>query len=226
MNNYCLPIIATSVHEIESVIGINIYMYQYFEIWIDYIEHFQTSQLVNLAKLYPGRLIVVFRRKLLERPLLDTEIHKQILAKLSLYDCYIDLDIFDQQSELAQIKGTHMETSVICSYHNYENTPSMTELSNIIASMMQYEPQIYKISCHCQNEQSALRLLELLLDLKVQKLKYIVLGMGDYGSITRLYGPLWGNHLNFLALRPGMESANGQLSIDQFKKISKTIGTR
>jgi 3-dehydroquinate dehydratase len=65
----------------------------------------------------------------------------------------------------------------------------------------------------------ALKLLLLQQNLAVQKKKHIVLGMGEFGTITRVYGTLWGNELIYAPIVKQEASAPGQLTKKELKDI-------
>lgn len=224
INNYCLPIVCASVKDIEVTIEENVNTFQYFEIWVDYLDTFEPDKIAKLVSLYPGRLIIVLRRKLLAPVQLSFDQHAYLLEHLAGLDMYLDLDIFDQKKQLQNLSLKTAHNALICSYHNYERTPTQAELDDIIASMEVFKPLIYKMSCQCPNEAASLQLLETLLALRSQHKRFIVLGMGKYGLATRIFGPAWGNELNFLVSKIDDASAPGQLTVDQFKSISKLIG--
>jgi 3-dehydroquinate dehydratase type I len=85
-------------------------------------------------------------------------------------------------------------------------------------------PTILKIATECQNDNDSLRLLDILLSLKETPQKYIILGMGSHGLITRVFGSLWGNELIFAPEKANEQSAPGQLTRKQLDNILQTIG--
>ena len=102
-------------------------------------------------------------------------------------------------------------------------TPEDNKLREIIDIMDEYRPTVYKIATMCTNERDALRLLQLLLELKKRNLKYILLGMGKSGVITRIFGTLWGNEMIFAPRVSIEQSAPGQLTRNQLENIFKEL---
>lgn len=217
MINYCLPIIKNKKADVLTTIEQNEKEYQFFEVWLDYIKNFDEAFLTQLINLLGEKLIVVFRRQHLEKPMMDQQKRLTMLALLKNADAIVDLDI----SQAEELKTTN--NNLLLSYHNYDNTPSNDALQKIITTMEQYHPTIYKIATMCQTEQDALRLLELQQALKQQNKKHIVLGMGEYGTITRIFGTLWGNEMIFAPKEKSEASAPGQLTKEQLEKILKRI---
>lgn len=223
LRKYCLPIIKNSQKDILKTIHANINEYHYFEIWIDYINSLNNKFIKEVKKLLNDRLIIVFRRLNLE------PIHLELNKRLSIIDILkesqslIDLDIFTQKNELNYIKNHKLEVKTIVSYHNYQITPEDNKLRKIFEIMNKYKPTVYKIATMCTTEKDALRLFQLLLKLKGKKLKYIILGMGKFGIITRIFGTLWGNEMIFAPKVSIEQSAPGQLTKDQLENIFKEL---
>lgn len=217
---YCLPIIAKSLTELKGIIAQYEGEYDYFEIWLDYLEDLSDTSLKELLALYHSRLLLVFRRQHLEpmRLAIKKRLHYASLAADS--KTYVDLDISSQQQELAATSG---KNQVIASYHNYSKTPGTNELQAIVQSMEIHKPAIYKLATACHSEADALRLLTLQQELKNQGKRVIILGMGEHGYATRIFGTLWGNEMIFAPPDTTMQSAPGQLTKSQLQAIFKEL---
>lgn len=223
MIKYCLPIIKNTKEDILKIIDTHQNDYQLFEVWVDYIKDLDISFIEELSSKLEQKLIIVFRRQNLEKINMDFEKIKQIIEVARNNGSTIDLDFTTQQKELDFIQENAMSVKTIISYHNYEITPTEAVLSDIIKKMRNYSPYIYKVACMCNNEENAIRLLQLLINLKKQKLKFIVLGMGEKGIITRIFGSLWGNDMVFAPYTNDEKSALGQLTKEQFEEIFSKI---
>lgn len=199
--------------------------YSFFEIWLDYIDDLKDEFVQQLIREYEGKLILLFRRQKLEEIHMDIEKQRGIINAIVNKNIYLDLDITMQQAELDYIKENNLNIKLITSYHNYEETPSSEELENRLQEMHYYKPEVYKIATYCQTEQDAITLLQLLLKLKQEEKKYIVLGMGEQGSVTRVFGTIWGNEMTFAPKEKTENSAPGQLTKMQLETIFKTLET-
>lgn len=220
MNNYCLPIIKKDKKNILEIIEKNKNEYSYFEIWLDYIQDINEDFIENLIQKYPNKIIFLFRRQDLEKNKMAANKRKGLLILLENKKAFIDLDI-SQQEELNFLDIS--KYNLILSYHNYTKTPENENLQKIIKTMEKYNPSIYKISTFCINDQDPLGLLNLLLQLKAENKKFIILGMGPKGLITRIFGSILGNELIFAPRKAKEQSAKGQLTLKQFKTIFSTI---
>lgn len=220
---YCLPIIKSSKEEVLQEILQNIDNYDFFEVWLEYIEGLDINFIEILLNKFNDKLILLFRRQNLERGKLSVDLRREIIKLLDSSDSLLDLDIFDQKEDLEFINQSNLRIKKIVSYHNYEQTPTLDELQKITEEMDKFNPTILKVSTFCQNKEDGLKLLSLILMLKKNNKKFIVLGMGAERLITRIFGALWGNEFNFAPIDLKEKSAEGQLTKRQLENILKEV---
>lgn len=218
---YCLPIIKNTKKEVAK--SLKIKGYNFYEIWLDYVRDLDDNFITDIAKKHEGKLIFLFRRQNLEKIRLSLEKRQSIISLLSKFNVFLDVDFLTQYDELEFLRQNIEKIKLILSYHNYKETPKLDYLLNLINKMKKYNPDIFKIATTCNKETDTLSLLNLLLKLKAQKLKYIVLGMGEKGLITRIFGPIWGNELIFTPQNLKETSARGQLTRKQLELIFEEI---
>ena len=220
--NYCLPIIKKNKEEIFKIIETNISDYQYFEVWLDYVENLDEAFITKLTNLLENHLIVLFRRLNLEPIIMDVQHRLDIISLVSTSESFLDLDI-TQKEELEYVQKNAIKINIIISYHDYHETPSDQKLKDILAEMKKYNPTIYKIATICVSEDDAIKLLQLQGILKKENKRHIVLGMGKFGTITRVFGALWGNEMIFAPETIEDQSAPGQLTKMQLENIFKQL---
>lgn len=218
-SKYCLPIVKSSKTEILSDISKMLNDYGFFEVWLDYVEDLDNEFIDELLEKYESKLVFVTRRKNLEKPKLDALFRKNLIEKLNSHKCYLDLDIYNQKDDLSAAKSSNL----IVSYHNYSETPDNKTLDKIVSEIKDFNPAIVKISTMCVKPDDSLRLLRVKRDLLEQGQKHIVLGMGELGKVTRVFGALWGNELIFIPENEKDSSAPGQISRTDFDKIIERI---
>lgn len=219
--NYCLPIIKENKNEILELIRTHQDEYQYFEIWLDHIEDPDKKFIDELTRNREEKLIFLFRRKNLEpiKMLLDKRF--EIIKSFNNSPVLIDLDL-SQNEEIDYIQKNDLKIKKIVSYHNYNETDG-GKLIGIIDTMDKYSPDIYKIATFCRDDKDALTLMNLQQKLKMKNLRHIVLGMGDYGLITRIFATLWGNEMIFAPIKESETSAPGQLIKTDLENIFSLI---
>jgi len=221
--NYCLPVIERSKGAVLSEIVRHEKDYACFEIWLDYIKGADVPFVRRLVEKYPGKLIFLFRRQKLGRVRMPLEDRKRIMQALNGQKAFLDLDV-SQKEELDFLILSGLKVRLIGSYHNYRETPGTAELQHIASTIAAHKPEAVKIATFCKSEEDALRLLYLQLWLKHYKRDHIVLGMGPYGAVTRVFGTLWGNELIFAPERDDEMSAPGQLTRGQLENIFRSLG--
>lgn len=210
-NKYCLPIMKNTKREVIK--SLKIKGYGFYEIWLDYIRDLDDQFIVDITKKAQEKLIFLFRRQ-------------KIISTLSKFNVFLDIDFLTQYEELEFLRQSFGKSKLILSYHNYKETPKLDYLLNLINKMEKFNPDIFKIATMCDKETDALNLLNLLLRLKEQRLKYIILGMGEKGLITRIFGSIWGNQLIFAPQNLKDKSAKGQLTKKQLELIFKELYAR
>lgn len=222
MVKYCMPIIASGREEILDAIASNGESYHYFEVWLDYCECDRLKLVEELSEGYPGRVIFLFRRQNLEEIQMSLEERFELLTSLSGKPILLDLDISTQQDEINYCSTEGLGIDTILSFHNYTETPD--SFDEIVREMEEAGAGVYKFSTYCNSESDAVRLLNLQSALKGKGYRHIVLGMGDYGKITRIFGTLWGNEMIFAPLTKDGESAPGQLTRSELESIFGVLG--
>jgi 3-dehydroquinate dehydratase type I len=220
---YCLPILRPSKAEVLTAIASHRPVYQFFEVWLDYISDFDSEFVKLLLNEFGDELVLVFRRQGLEPIKMPLEQRLEVIDLLAGSPALLDLDI-SQTDELKHLKTLKQPVQLLASYHNYEQTPDDAKLRAIVETMELYQPAIYKLATFCTSTEDALRLLRLLLQLKTAGKRAILLGMGESGQITRIFGALWGNELTFAPMQLENASAPGQLTRDQLEIIFKELG--
>ncbi|MBI4038447.1 type I 3-dehydroquinate dehydratase [Candidatus Daviesbacteria bacterium] len=221
---YCLPIIKNTKEEVLQEVLQSLRSYDFFEVWVDYIENRDENFVQDLIGQFKEKLIIVSRRQNLEEVSMNLEKRLKIISLLENSQSMIDLDILMQKDELDQIKNKKMKVKTIISYHNYQETPDDSKLKEIIDTMKIYDPEVFKIATKCNNQKDALRLLGLLLAMKEKDVKAIILGMGESGIITRIFGTIWGNEMIFAPKNLAESSAPGQLTKEQLETIFRVLG--
>jgi len=223
---FCIPIIKSSQKEVLSVIAKNKSKYDYFEIWLDYIEDLDVKFVQLLSKTHKENLIVLFRRQKLETPTMDTSLKHAILKALEGSKTLVDFDIKTQKKDVSHVASQKLKLSLILSYHNYESTPTDTFLNTVLKEMNKYSPLIYKISTFCKSDSDAIRLLSILVKLQKEHKQSIILGMGEHGIYTRICGMLLGNMFSFAPDTIADASAPGQLTRKELQGISKILSRK
>ncbi|KAJ7955028.1 Bifunctional 3-dehydroquinate dehydratase/shikimate dehydrogenase, chloroplastic [Quillaja saponaria] len=144
---------------------------------------------------------------------------------------YIDVELQVAHQFIDSISGKNPEnTKVIVSSHNYQYTPSVEDLGNLVARIQATGADVVKIATTALEITDVARIFQITVHSQVP---VIGLVMGDRGLISRVLCPKFGGYLTFGTLEPGVISAPGQptlkdlLSLYNFRHIgpdSKIFG--
>jgi 3-dehydroquinate dehydratase type I len=153
------------------------------------------------------------------RPGVYSENKRKELFALAIQNSatFIDLEIESGSEFLAEIKGL-LETStteLILSYHNFENTPSFSELNKILISCYYSGADLAKIATTIQQEQDLLSIFSLY----AEPGRKVLIGMGEKGVISRIAATFLGAEFSFAAPGNLEITAPGQLSVGEMKEI-------
>ena len=117
--------------------------------------------------------------------------------------------------KLAKEKGV----TVIISYHNYEATPSLAELNEIVNNCYGWGGDVAKVATLAKSRMDSARVLSLYDSDKT----VVALAMGKYGEITRVAATKLGAPFTFVALSAAAATAPGQLDLQQMKTIMQNM---
>lgn len=103
---------------------------------------------------------------------------------------------------------------VILSYHDFQRTPPVREITERLYRMQHLGADIAKVAVMPESQVDVLRLFQATTEARASGLKIpvIAISMGPLGAISRLAGWLFGSDLIFAAA--GRSSAPGQLPLD------------
>ncbi|MBN1169516.1 type I 3-dehydroquinate dehydratase [Candidatus Micrarchaeota archaeon] len=132
-----------------------------------------------------------------------------VLCHAPLIDVEIDACHRNQLITAAKKQGS----KVIVSHHDYEKTPSKSELAEIKKQCFDAGGDIAKIACMAHTDEDCDALLSF------ADPSTVVFGMGDFASHTRIASLFLGSPFAYAALDCGKETAPGQLTKAQIGEI-------
>jgi 3-dehydroquinate dehydratase-1/3-dehydroquinate dehydratase/shikimate dehydrogenase len=145
---------------------------------------------------------------------------------------YVDLELrADQRLRKRLLAATSLSpTRLVLSWHNFENTPSQTELDEVLAQMIESaagtpgnDKVIGKIVTTAHDPEDALRVLRLQEQAKTAHFPLSCFCMGEAGQITRLATLYLGGYMTYACLNDAQATAPGQLSLDQLQKLTALL---
>lgn len=201
--------LSLGIPDLERVLDL-IKEYELVEIRID-LCGFGKKEIAALCAKHEG-LIFTFRRtkKAPDQSRLDL-----LLFAVGKGARYIDADIGNQDYFLERLVGginQSEQTKLICSFHDYQGTPTNQVLFDRIIEMGKWEPAIKKIVCTSHGERDNERILSFNSSFS----NTIAFNMGDKGRSTRIKCVERGAPFTYIALE-NHKTAKGQMTLEEMK---------
>lgn len=212
-----LCVILTSPHDLVKNKYADLY-----ELRLDYFPYIDLHQIKQIRQSYDKPMIFTLRSVSQGGKFNGPDEEKLALIKTlaSLKPCYIDLEMGTPIEFIKEIKSSFPEVKILLSFHNFKETPN--NLSEILSEMKQYPADLYKIATMTHIPTDAFRLLEL------NENNITTMGMGEYGDITRILGPVFGAPITYAKASAEHETAPGQVDAQmlvemyRFKELSSS----
>ena len=131
---------------------------------------------------------------------------------------YVDIEYEapqDYKNDLIHFAHKH-QCDVIISYHNYDRTPELDELEQIVHDCYQQGADLAKVATHVNVNRDNSKILSLY---KAPG-RLVAIGMGDLGRISRIVAPFLGAEFTYASLSDSSATAPGQIS---YEKLSQFI---
>lgn len=135
------------------------------------------------------------------------------------------VDIESSTRHLDQVIETFQKASakIILSHHDHSRTPKLSELKSTLAQLQRTKSEFYKIVTTARSPEDNLTIFNLLT--ANQRTKPLVsFAMGKPGIWSRIMAPFYGADFTYASLERGLETAPGQPSISELRRIYDMIG--
>lgn len=144
-----------------------------------------------------------------------------IKAKPALIDIELSTNELDRSRiiELARKNGV----GVICSYHDFNNTPDENDIHNIYQEMSNTGSDLIKMVFSPQSRKEARTILKSNYYLRYEKTPYTIFGMGREGRNTRFLSLLLGSCLTYCSIETNNQNGLFQIPLDEMKGYFKHV---
>ncbi|MEM3703126.1 MAG: type I 3-dehydroquinate dehydratase [Candidatus Bathyarchaeia archaeon] len=136
---------------------------------------------------------------------------------------YVDIELDSPSLNDAVKDLSTLGVKPIISFHDFEKTPGKIELQRILKSEIGKGADVCKIVTTAQSLQDNLILLQFLHE-KSGKAKIVCFAMGVLGKLSRLLSPIYGGYFTIASLKRGIETAAGQMTIENMRAAYKALG--
>lgn len=225
----CVPVMAESNREAVRLMKRGFSSADMVELRIDRIRRPDLSLLVEGRE---GPLLVTNRRKeeggFFEGS--EKDRMKLLARAVTLGADYLDVEASTGKRWIgllgAEILSRGAATRMIISHHDFQKTPSWNGLVRKLDACRAYGAYAVKIVTFAKSVEDNLRLMRLIPRSLSQGQPIIAFCMGSRGRVSRLLAPLLGSFLTYASLRKGAESAPGQWTVAEMRKIMSLLGVQ
>ncbi|MEM2936330.1 MAG: type I 3-dehydroquinate dehydratase, partial [Candidatus Bathyarchaeia archaeon] len=136
---------------------------------------------------------------------------------------YVDVELITNALKSTIEKLRKGGSGVMVSFHDFKGTPNLTEMEKIIRSEMEVGADICKLITTANEAVDNVPCL--LLNWNISKItKVVCFAMGERGTVSRTLAPIFGAHFTYASVEEGRETASGQLSITNLRKLYRSLG--
>jgi len=222
----CIPVVAQDNREALQQMDRAFALADVVELRIDSIQQVNLKQLLS-----PGwGKVLVTNRKKDEGGCFDGGENERVdllREAVILGADFIDMEMSTQEVLLKKASRTirqyENKTQLIISHHDFTGTPSYERLLDIYNECTEKGADIVKIVTRANRMEDNLSVLQMVAHAGTLKPDIIAFCMGSKGKISRIAAPLFGSCLSFASLESGMQSAPGQLTIQETKAINEIL---
>ena len=119
------------------------------------------------------------------------------------------------------IKLIKKRAECLLSFHDFQKTPSLDVLKQIVNKELKAGADICKVVTTAQTFEDNLAVMRLFSEFPDAKM--VAFAMGTQGFISRVMAPLIGAHFTYGAVQKGTESAPGQLPVSDMLAVYEMV---
>jgi len=220
----CIPIMAENVESALRKMKRAFPVADILELRIDRIGDVNLKRLLERKK---ENILVTNRRKEEGGGFAGKEMERVALLReaASLGAGYVDIEAGTDVALIHELKEAIRKsgqgTRLIVSHHDLRRTPGTRSLRKKLDECAAAGADIVKIVTSARAMEDNLRVLSLISAGRKKGVVVIAFCMGEMGRVSRVMAPLFGSFLTFASLDKGEESAPGQFTAEEMRKILK-----
>jgi 3-dehydroquinate dehydratase I len=134
--------------------------------------------------------------------------------------CYVDIEYRTENlKEVVPLIKTRAKCLI--SFHDVTGTPPYDTLAAVVKSQLRAGANVCKIVTTARSFADNLTVLKLIDDFP--EVKLVAFAMGDAGVVSRVLCPLVGGYFTYACMAHGKESASGQRTVEELRKLYRYI---
>ncbi|MDD5590730.1 MAG: type I 3-dehydroquinate dehydratase [Dehalococcoidales bacterium] len=145
----------------------------------------------------------------------------EVLVKASELGCAmvdIEVETGELGKTLLQIKK---RTKCLLSFHELKKTPPLNSLREIVKKQLEAGADVCKVITTAESLEDNLTTLKLITGFP--KTRVVSFAMGPLGLVSRVLCPLVGGDFTYASIEEGRESAPGQITVRQLRKLYEMV---
>jgi 3-dehydroquinate dehydratase type I len=220
----CVPVVEATVNRARGRYQRAARKGLWTEIRLDYLEE-PAPDLQKLFRTLPGPVIATNRLAAEGGRWQGTEPDRldRLTAALNLGVTCLDLELAADPLFRRETLERRGSTKLILSWHDFTGTPDAARLEAVLEEMLAAEADVVKMVAMAREPADNLRLLSLIPQAKARGKDIIAFCMGPVGKWSRIASPLLGSFLAFAPFSKTGASAPGQLTVNDLKKVWRTL---
>jgi 3-dehydroquinate dehydratase type I len=144
----------------------------------------------------------------------------ELVKAIELGADIVDIELNTRNLEAA-IPVIKKRAKCLLSFHELEKTPSLDRMKGIVQKELEAGADICKVITTAQRLEDNLTVLQLIA--KFPKTKIVSFAMGPLGLASRILCPLVGSDFTYASIEEGKESAPGQITARELRKLYNAI---
>jgi 3-dehydroquinate dehydratase type I len=153
----------------------------------------------------------------------ETERQQTLLNASKSGFAYVDVNVSspNRQETIKKLEMTSAQP--IVSYHKFDGTLSVSEMEKILEQEISSGAGICKIITTANKVEDNVAVLNFVSAMS-NKTKLVCFCLGEHGKVSRLLSPMFGAFFTFASLEQGIETAPGQMTIQEMKTAYEILG--
>jgi 3-dehydroquinate dehydratase-1 len=151
----------------------------------------------------------------------ETERIEELLKAVELGASIVDIELGTRNLGEA-IQPIKNKTTCLLSFHDLEKTPPLVRMKDIVQQELDAGADICKVVTTAQRFEDNLAILQLITEFP--KIKIVSFAMGPLGFTSRVLCPLVGGDFTYASIEKGQESASGQITVSDLRKLYNMVG--
>jgi 3-dehydroquinate dehydratase type I len=150
---------------------------------------------------------------------------KELLKAASLGASFIDIELNSPDTKNVVELVKKADRKALVSFHDFKGTPRIGKLREIVKKQIGLGADLCKVVVMAEKFQDNLTILRLLQEF-TNSTHIIAFCMGEKGGISRVLSPLFGSDFAYVSTGVGLESAGGQIELNNFRSIYKMFDSK